>query len=61
MDSFLQAVLRAGGVELQWEHLGEYVTRPDGLMAYVYLGRRLTKAEFVGQLSGGTDTPAEQV
>jgi hypothetical protein len=61
MDGFLQAALRAGGVELQWEYLGEVAANEEGVMVYVSLGRRLTKAEFVGQLAGGTDTPTGHV
>lgn len=53
MDSFLQVVLRAGGVELTWEYLGEVAANEEGVMVYVSLGRRLTKVEFVGQLTGG--------
>jgi len=53
MDGFLQAALRAGGVELQWEPQGEYITNEQNYLVYHYLGRRLTKVEFVGQLTGG--------
>jgi len=53
MDGFLQAIIRSAGVELTWEHQGEYITNDQNYMAYVYLGRRLTKVEFVGQLTEG--------
>ncbi len=60
MSGFLEAALIAAGLELRWEHQGEYYTSNEGFISYRTLGRRLVEVVFVGPLGGAPIEPHTQ-